>query len=191
MKNKENYRWIIPSLIALGIALLSGGIFVGIKNYESLEASNNKIEGTNDNLYKNGKIDLYEHCQIWFQEKDEIPVMLETITDELLNKTEAEIKEILKEKYPDKEISTINKYQIILKNSNDITDVSKANKYTLEDEDGYISVFKYNKNGKKELIEKTSISIESLPKSVQNQIKEVIILDSEDQAYSRLEDFGS
>ena len=50
MKNKENYRWIIPSLIALGIALLSGGIFVGIKNYESLEASNNKIEGKNENL---------------------------------------------------------------------------------------------------------------------------------------------
>lgn len=191
MKNKENYRWIVPSIVALSIALLSGGIFVGVKNNETLEASNNKIEGTNDNLYKNGKVDLYEHCQIWFQDEDQIPVMLDTITDELLNKTEGEIKEILKEKYPDKEISTMNKYQIILKNSDNITDSSKANKYTLEEDDGYISVFKYNKEGKKKLIEKTSILIESLPKSVQTQIKEIIVLDNEDEAYSRLEDFGS
>lgn len=191
MKNKENFRWIVPSIVALSIALISGGIFVGVKNNETLEASNNKIEGTNDNLYKNGKVDLYEHCQIWFQDEDQIPVMLDTITDELLNKTESEIKEILKEKYPDKEISTMNKYQIILKNSNDIVDTSKANKYTLEEEDGYVSVFKYNKEGKKKLIEKTSILIESLPKSVQTQIKEIIVLDSEDEAYSRLEDFGS
>lgn len=191
MKNKENYRWIVPSIVALSIALLSGGIFVGVKNYETLEASNNKIEGTNDNLYKNGKVDLYEHCQIWFQDEDQIPVMLDTITDELLNKTEGEIKEILKEKYPDKEISTINKYQIILKNSNDLADPSKSNKYTLEENDGYISVFKYDKEGKKKLIEKTSILIESLPKSVQTQIKEIIVLDNEDEAYSRLEDFGS
>ncbi len=191
MKNKENFRWIVPSIVALSIALISGGIFVGVKNNETLEASNNKIEGTNDNLYKNGKVDLYEHCQIWFQDEDQIPVMLDTITDELLNKTESEIKEILKEKYPDKEISTMNKYQIILKNSNDIVDTSKANKYTLEEDDGYVSVFKYNKEGKKKLIEKTSILIESLPKSVQTQIKEIIVLDSEDEAYSRLEDFGS
>ena len=103
MKNMDNYRWIIPSLIALGVILLSGGIFVGVKSYETLE----------------------------------------------------------------------------------------ANKYTLENEDGYISVFKYNKEGKKELVEKTSIQIKSLPKSVQEELKDAIVLDNEDDAYSRLEDFGS
>ena len=106
-------------------------------------------------------------------------------------KTEDEIKAALKEKYPDKEVSTMNKYQIILKTSDETTDLSKANKYTLENEDGYISVFKYNKEGKKELVEKTSIQIKSLPKSVQEELKEAIVLDNEEDAYSRLEDFGS
>ena len=32
MKKMENYRWIIPSLVALGVILLSGGIFVGVKS---------------------------------------------------------------------------------------------------------------------------------------------------------------
>ena len=102
-----------------------------------------------------------------------------------------ELVRLIKEKYPDKEVSTMNKYQIILKTSEDGTDLSKANKYTLENEDGYISVFKYNKEGKKELVEKTSIQIKSLPKSVQEELKDAIVLDNEDDAYSRLEDFGS
>ena len=85
----------------------------------------------------------------------------------------------------------MNKYQIILKTSEDSTDLSKANKYTLENEDGYISVFKYDKEGKKELVEKTSIQIKSLPKSAQEEVESVIILENEEEAYSRLEDLGS
>ena len=187
---RENYRWIIPSLIALGLVLLSGGIFIGVKSYQALEASNNEFKEAS-NLSKKQKFKLDEYCQIWFQEEDQIPVMLGKVTEDLLNKTEDEIKAILKERYPDKEVSTMNKYQIILKNSNDKTDISKANKYTLESEDGYISVFKYDKKGQKELIEKTSIQIESLPKSAQDEINDVIVLENEEEAYSRLEDFGS
>ncbi len=44
---------------------------------------------------------------------------------------------------------------------------------------------------KKELLEKTSIQIKSLPTSVQEELKDAIVLDNEDDAYSRLEDFGS
>ena len=46
MKNMDNYRWIIPSLIALGVILLSGGIFVGVKSYETLEANSTKVDNT-------------------------------------------------------------------------------------------------------------------------------------------------
>lgn len=189
MKKMDNYRWIIPSLVALGVILLSGGIFIGVKSYQTLEASNNKINS--ENLSSDQKFKLDEYCQIWFQDDDEVPVMLGKVTDDLLNKTEAEIKSALEEKYPGKEVSTMNKYQIILKTSNDNIDLSKSNKYTLENEDGYITVFKYDKNGKKELIEKTSIQINSLPKSVQQELKQSVVLDSEEDAYSRLEDFGS
>ena len=192
MKKMENYRWIIPSLVALGVILLSGGIFLGVKSYETLEASNSKIDKTNQkSLSSQQKFKLDEYCQIWLQDDNEIPVMLGKVNEDLLNKTEDEIKEALKEKYPDKEVSTMNKYQIILKTSDETTDLSKANKYTLENEDGYITVFKYNKEGKKELVEKTSIQIKSLPKSVQEELKEAIVLDNEEDAYSRLEDFGS
>ena len=160
MKNMDNYRWIIPSLIALGVILLSGGIFVGVKSYETLEANSTKVDNTTQkNLSSKQKFKLDEYCQIWLQDDNEIPVMLGKVNEDLLNKTEDEIKTALKEKYPDKEVSTMNKYQIILKTSKDGTDLSKANKYTLENEDGYISVFKYNKEGKKELVEKTSIQI--------------------------------
>lgn len=192
MKNMDNYRWIIPSLIALGVILLSGGIFVGVKSYETLEANSTKVDNTTQkNLSSKQKFKLDEYCQIWLQDDNEIPVMLGKVNEDLLNKTEDEIKTALKEKYPDKEVSTMNKYQIILKTSEDGTDLSKANKYTLENEDGYISVFKYNIEGKKELVEKTSIQIKSLPKSVQEELKDAIVLDNEDDAYSRLEDFGS
>ena len=172
MKNMDNYRWIIPSLIALGVILLSGGIFVGVKSYETLEANSTKVDNTTQkNLSSKQKFKLDEYCQIWLQDDNEIPVMLGKVNEDLLNKTEDEIKTALKEKYPDKEVSTMNKYQI--------------------NEDGYISVFKYNKEGKKELVEKTSIQIKSLPKSVQEELKDAIVLDNEDDAYSRLEDFGS
>lgn len=192
MKKIEHYRWIIPSLIALGLVLLSGGIFIGVKNYETLEASNNKFKQANQkNLSSKQIFKLDEYCQIWFQDDDQIPVMLGKVTEELLNKTEDEIRATLKKKYPDKEVSTMNKYQIILKTSKENVDISKANKYTLENEDGYISVFKYDKDGKKELIEKTSIQIQSLPKSAQDELKDTIVLENEDEAYSRLEDFGS
>ena len=192
MKKIEHYRWIIPSLIALGLVLLSGGIFIGVKNYETLEASNNKFKQANQkNLSSKQIFKLDEYCQIWFQDDDQIPVMLGKVTEELLNKTEDEIRATLKKKYPDKEVSTMNKYQIILKTSKENVDISKANKYTLENEDGYISVFKYDKDGKKELIEKTSIQIQSLPKSAQDELKDTIVLENEDEAYSRLEECGS
>ena len=47
-----------------------------------------------------------------------------------------------------------------------------------------------NKEHKSE-IEKTDISIESFPKSVQEELSTGILLDNEDEAYSRLENFES
>ena len=102
MKNMDNYRWIIPSLIALGVILLSGGIFVGVKSYETLEANSTKVDNTTQkNLSSKQKFKLDEYCQIWLQDDNEIPVMLGKVNEDLLNKTEDEIKTALKEKYPD------------------------------------------------------------------------------------------
>ena len=109
MKNMDNYRWIIPSLIALGVILLSGGIFVGVKSYETLEANSTKVDNTTQkNLSSKQKFKLDEYCQIWLQDDNEIPVMLGKVNEDLLNKTEDEIKTALKEKYPDKQIHILN-----------------------------------------------------------------------------------
>lgn len=189
MKHIDKQRVMIPILVALGVVFLSGGIFVGVKSYQSIETSNKFKESNIKNLSSTKVFKLDEYCQIWLQEDDQIPVMLGKITDEYLNKTEDEIRAILKEKYPDKELSTMNKYQIILKTSE--VDKSKADKYTLEVLDNSVAIFKYDENGKKKLIEKTSIQAETLPKTAQSELKQGITVESEDEAYSILEDFGS
>ncbi|OJT71497.1 hypothetical protein BM530_22370, partial [Clostridioides difficile] len=38
---------------------------------------------------------------------------------------------------------------------------------------------------------KTKIRVDSLPKTVQDEIKKGVVMDTEEEAYSRLEDFAS
>ena len=84
----------------------------------------------------------------------------------------------------------MNESEIILCNSQS-KEPAKANKYSIEEKDGYVYVYKYDKQGNKSEIEKTEISIESLPKSVQEELSTGILVDNEDEAYSRLENFES
>ena len=84
----------------------------------------------------------------------------------------------------------MNQYEIILCNSQD-KEPAKANKYSIEEKDGFIYVYKYDKEGNKSKLEKTEISVNSLPKSVQEEVSSGIIVDTEDDAYSRLENFES
>ena len=70
-------------------------------------------------------------------------------------------------------------------------DLSKSNKYSLEVEKGFIGLYKYNINGKRELIENTEIKLDSLPQSVQEEIQNGVVVDTQDDAYSRLESFDS
>ena len=72
-----------------------------------------------------------------------------------------------------------------------MNDTSRSNKYSLEIEDGFIGLYKYDINGKRELIENTEIKLDSLPQSVQEEIQKGVVVDTQDDAYSRLESFGS
>ena len=49
----------------------------------------------------------------------------------------------------------------------------------------------FDENGNRNVHESTQIETESLPKSVQDEVKLGIVVDSEDEVYSKLEDFGS
>ena len=139
---------------------------------------------------------MNEDCEIWVQGQItssgtyESPKMLGTIPKDLLNKSKDEIVAYFKEKYPNKEIASMNQYEIILSNSQE-KEPSKANKYSIEEKDGLIYVYKYDKEGTKKQLEKTDISVDSLPKSVQEELADGIVVDSEEDAYSTLENFES
>ncbi|WP_305303166.1 hypothetical protein [Romboutsia ilealis] len=195
-ERKEPFQWKTPILILTGILVLSGGIYVGIKTrkIEEKPAFNNetKNEKTKDSF------ELSENCEIWLYNRSEEgslinsdPSMIGIVPEELLDKTKEEIRTYLSEKYPDKEIDSITQHEIVLSEKAPLNDVSRSNKYSLEVEDGFIGLYKYDINGKRELIENTEIKLDSLPQSVQEEIQKGVVVDTQDDAYSRLESFGS
>jgi len=96
-------------------------------------------------------------------------------------------------------VKSLSKEEIVLEDAehksddkvDTMSDNSKRGKYAIETEKGLIALYKYDKNGKKSLVEKTKITLDSLPKTVQEEIEKGVIMDTEDEAYARLEDFAS
>lgn len=198
-ERKEPFQWKIPILILTGILVLTGGIYIGIKTkkVEEKPAFNNKTINKDDEKTKDA-FGLSENCEIWvYKRSDEGTVidsetsMIGIVPEELLDKTKEEIRTYLSEKYPDKEIDSITQYEIVLSEKAPLNDTSKSNKYSLEVENGFIGLYKYDINGNRELIENTEIKLDSLPQSVQEEIQKGIIVDTKDDAYSKLESFGS
>lgn len=203
-EKKQSFQWKIPILILTGIVVLTGGIYVGIKSRDSIkETTVFKTEEINEkenseNTSTKDAFALSENCEIWLYKRseegsllDSKPSMVGLVPEELIGKTKDEIRTYLSDKYPGKEIDSITQYEIVLSEKAPSTDVSKSNKYSLEVEDGFIGLYKYNINGKRELIENTEIKLDSLPQSVQEEIQKGIVVDTQDDAYSRLESFDS
>lgn len=198
-ERKEPFQWKTPILILTGILVLSGGIYVGIKTrkVEEKPAFNNEIINEENEKTKDS-FELSENCEIWLYNRSEEgslinsePSMIGIVPEELLDKTKEEIRTYLSEKYPDKEIDSITQHEIVLSEKAPLNDVSRSNKYSLEVEDGFIGLYKYDINGKRELVEDTEIKLDSLPQSVQEEIQKGVVVDTQDDAYSRLESFGS
>ena len=198
-ERKEPFQWKTPMLILTGILVLSGGIYVGIKTrkIEEKPAFNNETINEENEKTKDS-FELSENCEIWLYNRSEEgslinsdPSMIGIVPEELLDKTKEEIRTYLSEKYPDKEIDSITQHEIVLSEKAPLNDVSRSNKYSLEVEDGFIGLYKYDINGKRELIENTEIKLDSLPQSVQEEIQKGVVVDTQDDAYSRLESFGS
>ena len=191
-EKKKEFSWKIPILVLLGVTVLVCGIGIGVQVRVTQQARQAIQTKTDSKEVFN----LNEDCEIWVQGQItssgtyESPKMLGTIPKDLLNKSKDEIVSYFKEKYPNKEIASMNQYEIILCNSQ-AKEPSKANKYSIEEKDGFVYLYKYDKDGTKTEIEKTDISVESLPKSVQDEISSGILVNSEDDAYTRLENFES
>lgn len=198
-ERKGRFEWKIPVLILTGILVLSSGIYIGVKTRKvedkpafNTETINEKNEETKDSF------NLSESCEIWLYKRseegsliDSAPSMIGIAPEELLNKTKEEIRTYLSEKYPDKEIDSITQHEIVLSEKAPLKNTSRSNKYSLEVENGFIGLYKYDINGNRELIENTEIKLDSLPQSVQEEIQKGIVIDTQDDAYSRLESFGS
>ncbi len=191
-EKKKKFSWKIPTLVLLGVIVLSCGIGIGVKVREVQQAR----QALQVSKESKEVFNLNEDCEIWVQGQItskgtyESPKMIGTIPKDLLNKSKDYIITYFKEKYPNKEIASMNQYEIILSNAQK-KEPSKANKYSIEEKDGYIYVYKYDKDGAKKELEKTDIEVDSLPKSIQSELISGILVDNEDDAYSRLENFES
>ena len=191
-EKKKEFSWKIPTLVLLGVIVLSCGIGIGVQIRETQQAR----QALQASKESKEVFNLNEDCEIWVQGQVtskgtyESPKMIGTIPKDLLNKSKDEIVAYFKEKYPNKEIASMNQYEIILGNAQK-KEPSKANKYSIEEKDGFIYVYKYDKEGTKSQVEKTDISVDSLPKSVQEELTSGILVDNEDDAYSKLVNFGS
>lgn len=200
-EEKKSFPWKIPALALVCVLVLSSGIYIGIKSRNTNANANNATQTkVSDNQTKTTEaFGLNENCEIWLHKTydDESdsktsPVMIGTVPKELLDKSEEEIIAYFKEKYPNREVQNINKYEIILTEVEDSTaDLSKANKYSVESNSGYVGIYKYDNAGKRTLIEETEIEVDSLPRVVQEDLQQGIVVDSQDQAYLTLEDMDS
>lgn len=199
-ENRDPFSWRIPVLILVGIVVLSSGIYIGVKTRDT--DSEKEVYKVKETIKINEKAEesfqLSKDCEIWLQKKNSdnsdtqtSPLMLGTVPKELLNKTKEEIISYLNDKYPNREVESMTQYEIVLSENEIPNDVSKKNKYSLEIDNGFVTLFKYDTNGKRELIEKTQIKIDSIPQAAQEEIQKGILVNTEDEAYSRLEDFGS
>ena len=198
-EKKTPFPWKIPLLILTGIAVLSSGIYIGVKASDSEKEDNLNIQQVNTeketvkNVFK-----LNEKCEIWLKKNssdndnsESSLVMLGSIPSELLNKTKEEIITYLNEKYPNREVESITQYEILLSEKQVYNDITKKNKYSLEVSNQYLGIYKYDSNGKREVIENTKIKIDSLPQLAQEEIQKGILVDSEDEAYSKLGELSS
>ena len=191
-EKKKEFSWKVPTLVLLGVIVLACGVGIGIQVRETQQARQSLQAKTESKEVFN----LNKDCEIWVQGQItgsgtyESPKMLGTIPKDLLDKSKDEIVSYFKEKYPNKEIASMHQYEIILCNAQ-AKEPSKANKYSIEEKDGFVYVYKYDKDGVKTELEKTDISVDSLPKSVQEELSSGILVNSEDDAYTRLENFES
>ena len=198
-EKKTPFPWKIPLLILTGILVLSSGIYIGVKtsNNGNDNDLNIKEVSTEKETVKN-VFKLNENCEIWLKKNssdnsnsESSLVMLGSIPSELLNKTKEEIIAYLNEKYPDRDIESITQYEIVLSEKQVYNDITKKNKYSLEVSNQYIGIYKYDSNGQRKVIENTQIKIDSLPQLAQEEIQKGILVDSEDEAYSKLGELSS
>ncbi|EQK48126.1 hypothetical protein [Paraclostridium bifermentans] len=197
-EKKKEFPWRIPIVIILGIVVLAGGIYVGFKSTNENISKKTNSEQKKEETTAKEIFNLSEDCEIWVEKtledgtpSKEAPTMIGTIPKDLIGKSKEDITKYLSTKYPNRSIKKLDTYEITLQERETFNDTSKANQFAIVDNKGLLNVYKYNEKGDREFIENTEIETESLPKKVQEEVKSGIFAKSQDEIYSKLEDFGS
>ena len=187
----------VPAMIAVCLLVLGGGIFFGIKA-NSKEAINTQILNVKNEKKIEKPIEtskevfaLSQTCEIWVKKGQNENTMIGMIPDELLNKSEEEIRSYLQTTYPNRKIDSITYGQIVLIEDEAVKSDKIKNKYSIEVENGLIGVYKYDINGNRSVEKQTSIKVDLLPQSVQEEIQQGMIVDTIDEAYILLENLSS
>lgn len=199
-EEKKSFPWKIPALVLVCVLVLSSGIYIGVKSRQDNTSSTSQLttKQSNGTEKSTETFELNKNCEIWVQtvsndsDSKSSPVMIGTVPDEILDKSESEIISYFEDKYPNREVESISKYEIVLTEEQDVSyDVTKANKYSVESNSGYVGIYKYDKDGKKSLVEETEIDVDALPRTVQDELQQGIVVNSQDEAYTKLEDMSS
>lgn len=200
-EEKKSFPWKIPALVLVCVFVLSGGIYIGVKSRNNdKDTANKTVNKVSENHEKtNEAFGLNENCEVWVHksyndnsDSKSSPVMIGTVPKELLDKSEDEIVAYFEDKYPNREVQSVDKYQIVLTEVEDASiDPTKSNKFSVESNSGFVGIYQYDATGKKTLIEETNIEVDSLPRIVQDELQQGIIVNSQDEAYLKLEDMDS
>ena len=109
-------------------------------------------------------------------------------TLELIGLNEKGLEKYIKENNSKWEIESFSKNEIVL-----VKMVNKVcpNHYLISVNNGYISIYKYEEDEEKVLIERTEVSIKNLPTVDQEKLQRGIIVETLEDVYQLLEDFSS
>ncbi|ABW19269.1 BofC C-terminal domain-containing protein [Alkaliphilus oremlandii] len=213
MRRKNKPSFILGVVI---VALLFGSIGFGIGYYRySSEIARQKQERRKEQDMLNALIKSQQESLNQFNNSSEAPVashedtlsretklVYKTIytqcqdstedtvfpTSDLVGLNEKGLKEYLKKNKPNWEIEHFSKESItIVKRENKLC----PDHYLVSVHNGYISIYQYDENGEKKLVEQTDVSVKSLPVVDQEKLQRGIILKTLEDVYQLLEDFSS
>lgn len=180
-------------IFIVGILIILLAIFLGVKFYNNNKydkeigekiVKNEVIEDVKVSV-KSDKIRLSPNCSFLFKTKYQkcghVSNKYMNIPDELVNKTEEEIKKV----YPEWNIEVFenNKVEFV---KNEIGECDEH--YLVKDEDGKIVIFKI-KNGNKEEYQKTDISTEYITETDKITMKNGLEVCGKEELNQVIEDF--
>ncbi len=123
---------------------------------------------------------LYEKCQ---ETNDEVKKPL----NEMLGLKEKDFKEYTAQNLKEWQMVRFSGDEIVLfQRKNQVC----PNHFLVSQEDGYIAIYKYDEEGKKNLVEKTQIPISVLPKLDQDKLNRGILLPTREEVNQLLEDYS-